>query len=188
MFIGYPPASAANATAQTHAGTLGKRQCRQIPICMKAWMRLASKASWTVSFAPQRQEYDGRDYDRILAHGPVRSGLFGGSRRRHRAVVRRRLSEPPGALADRFRRRRPGRYRGAHHEPVAVGPFRPAVRGGEPHRLRRQYRRRGSDQLRRRTAIRCCSSRPTTRSAPRSTRNCRTISSATPCRSRASCS
>ena len=66
---------------------------------------------------------------------------------RHRAVLRRRLSEPPGALADRLCRRRPGRYRGADHEPVAVGPFRPAIRGGEPRRLRRQYRGRRGDQF-----------------------------------------
>jgi len=46
------------------------------------------------------------------------------------AVFRCRLSEPPGALADRFRRRRPGRHRGAYYEPGAVGAFRPAVRGG----------------------------------------------------------
>ena len=67
--------------------------------------------------------------------------------RRRRPLPRRRLSQPPGALADRLRRRRPGRYRRAHHEPVAVGPFRPAIRGGEPHRLRRQHRRRRRDRL-----------------------------------------
>ena len=63
------------------------------------------------------------------------------------ALLRRRLSEPSGALADRLRRGWPGRYRRAHHEPVAVGPFRPAIRGRKSHRLRRQYRRRSRDQL-----------------------------------------
>ena len=52
------------------------------------------------------------------------------------------LSQPPGALADRFRRRRAGRYGCAHPEPVAVGSPRPAIRGREPHRLRRQHRGR----------------------------------------------
>ncbi len=66
---------------------------------------------------------------------------------RHDAVIGCGLSEPPGALADRLFRRWPGRYRGAHHEPVAVGAFRPAVRGRESHRLRWQYRRRRRGQF-----------------------------------------
>ena len=48
--------------------------------------------------------------------------------------------------------------------------------------------RRPRRSIRRPTATRCCSSRLTTRSAPRSTRNCHSISSATPRRSPASCS
>ena len=55
------------------------------------------------------------NHDRIFARKPVRSGLPGEPCRRHRAGIRRRLSEPPGALADRLCRRRPGRHRGAHH-------------------------------------------------------------------------
>ena len=84
---------------------------------------------------------------RIFTRHLSEPGLPCESGGRHRAVLRRRLSEPPGALADRFRRRRPGRYRGADHEPVAVGAFRPAVRGREPRRLRRQYRGRRGGQL-----------------------------------------
>src|ERR1700682_5713009 len=87
------------------------------------------------------------NYDRIVAHSHVQSGLSGEPCSRHRAGVRRRLSEPPGTLADRLRPGWPDRYRGAHHEPVAVGPFWPAVHRGEPHRLRWQYRRRRSDQF-----------------------------------------
>ena len=99
----------------------------------------------------QSRKNVGGDHDRIVA----RAGLFGlaflaalplaalpaPSRR-----LRRRLSGPSGALADRLSRRRPGRHRGAHHEPGAVGAFRPAIRGREPRRLRRQYRDRGRGQ------------------------------------------
>ena len=41
--------------------------------------------------------------------------LVGGLAAGTAPIRRRRLSQPPGALADRLRRRRPGRYRGAHH-------------------------------------------------------------------------
>ena len=59
---------------------------------------------------------------------------------RRNAGLRGRLPEPPGALADRLFRRWPGRRGGAHHGQLAVGAFRPAIRGREPHRLGRQYR------------------------------------------------
>ena len=88
----------------------------------------------------------GRD-DRFSALRFVCSDLPVEPYGRRRTGCRRRLSEPPGALADRLRRRRPGRHRGAHHGPVAVGSFRPAIRGREPRRLRRQHRRRRRDQF-----------------------------------------
>jgi tripartite-type tricarboxylate transporter receptor subunit TctC len=87
------------------------------------------------------------NHDRSFSRSHLQFGLSGEPRKHHRAVFRRRLSEPPGTLADRFRRRRPGRYCGAHHEPVAVGPIWPAIHRGEPHRLRRQYRSRRGNQF-----------------------------------------
>ena len=183
MFITAPQPS---ATLQCHKiNALAERQCRQIQISMKHTdqvRKLENVARAAHSIAMERSM---TGFLRAAMTGPR---LPFEPCRRRRAGIRGRLSQPPGALADRLRRRRPGRYRGADHGPVAVGTFRPAIRGGKPRRLRRQHRRRGRGQFRRRTATRCCSSRPTTPSAPRSTRSCLTISSATPCRSPVSCS
>ena len=99
----------------------------------------------------------------------------------------RRLSRPPGALADRLCRRRPGRHRGADHGAVAVGAVSASNSSSKTAPAPAAISRPTPRSTRRPTATRCCSSRPTTRSRPRSTSICRSISSATPCRSRASC-
>ncbi len=65
-----------------------------------------------------------------------------------------------GALADRLCRRRPGRHRGADHEPVAVGPFRPAIRGGKSRRAPAAISQPPPPSTRRRTATPSCSTRP----------------------------
>src|SRR6266851_4055122 len=114
---------------------------------MKAWMGRAPNSPVLSILCSTATTRIWRDYDRMVARSYVQFDVSFERCGRRCALIRRRLSEPPGTLADRFRRRRPGRYRGAYHEPVAVGTSWPAIYRGEPYRLRRQYRGRGSYQF-----------------------------------------
>ena len=123
-----------------------KRQCRQVSDLYESMEVTGAKSPVATTTGW------GRHHVAASLLAPLRAAMFGlvclaGLAAGAAPASAADYPDPPGQMADRLHRRRPGRYRGADHGAVAVGAFRPAIRGGEPRRLRRQHRRGRGDQL-----------------------------------------